>query len=105
MNCKPGDLAFLIRAPKEPCKSPSIVKVLHAAPLGDFKLPDGVTGSGEHLEHWVCESSSGDFIVLMEFSGETRKSKYASIPDEFLRPIRPDAEPESTTTSRELAEQ
>lgn len=89
MNCKPGDLAVII------VPGPyygNLVSVLHAAPLSDFRLPDGHSHEGTGPCRWVIESLGKPFnapIVAFGQVVDRRETRYGVARDEQLRPIRP----------------
>lgn len=55
MNCKPGDLAIIIRASEW---SGWIVEVVSAAPAGDFTAPDGTPFTDKRFEthEWLIKA-------------------------------------------------
>lgn len=92
MNCKPGDLAYVVA--RVAAIRGRIVTVLHAAPTGaDFILPNGtlhaaIAPDGNHW--WLCELVTAvkipwtlDGRLWRHFDG-----RYTPIPDRDLRPIR-----------------
>lgn len=106
MNCKPGDLAVVIRnSTVDDTLMGRLVRVLHAAPMGDYVLPDGMAAYNQHADRsWVCESLGAPFIApLLGSWRRTRLARYAGIADWGLRPIRGDESPE--TIVRELETQ
>jgi len=88
MNCAIGDLAIMVR--RDPL-NPQYVGCLF-----DVIGPDSRGMNG----WWLIQLSGRKPFML---HGKMRIE--CNCPDNALRPIRPDAEPESTTTTRELAEQ
>lgn len=89
MNCKPGDIAIIVRSKFAPQLLGRIVEVLHAAPSeGGFCLPNGqrhVSLQGGLRHYWVCKFQSpieapGEFMPIT--------TVYAPAPDDCLRPIR-----------------
>ena len=97
MNCKPGDIAKSIKPGRH---YGLLVEILYAAPPVDFRLPDG------HI-HVACEPGRWVFRVLglpviAQCVSGNRPCFYAVGRDIWLRPIRPDAEPETTDEREEL---
>lgn len=88
MNCKPGDIAYIIH----PSRYGALVSVIEAAPVGDFYLPDGYFAFEASKGSWVCESlgSPFDAPVYNTRTGKKsfRKARFAAIHDRWLRPIR-----------------
>lgn len=88
MNCKPGDLAFIVG------KSPfagRLVEVLYAAPPFDFELPDGHANCGCPPNCWVLRILGSPFEIQVE-NTHTRLAMYGAGSDTYLRPLRGDAE-------------
>jgi hypothetical protein len=89
MNCKPGDLAVIIRESKRKIGVlGKIVEVLYLAPRNDFLLPDGCKhiGAGAGLPMWVVKFATP---VQVELSNKRfRNTCYAAVADAVLRPIR-----------------
>jgi hypothetical protein len=88
MNCKPGDMAVIVRSKFAPQLIGRIVEVLHSAPNNrPFRLPNGQSHeplSGSRF-YWVCKfqnqiEAPTDAVYI--------KTIYAPVPDECLRPIR-----------------
>ncbi len=88
MNCKPGDLAIVIRESKRAKIIGKIVEVLYLAPTHKFKLPDGYLNEACSGQAWVCKLAH-EIRVDEYLSGAHRVTKYVIIPDWALRPIRP----------------
>lgn len=90
MRCKPGDLAIIIRRTlRGPQLLGAIVKVLHAAPVHDFALPDGFMQMGVPHGYWVIELQRE--ITTEILIGRTighRVTRYGVAPDSALRPLR-----------------
>ena len=89
MNCEPNDLAVIVRSPVVTALLGRFVKVLHLAPSGEFRLPDGVMHSplpNDFFPSWVCEFQNP---VQAPTDAGPRLTRYAPIPDAVLRPIRP----------------
>jgi len=90
MNVQAQDLAVIVRAEASPSLVGKIVTALHLAPSGVFCLPDGTLHNvlpAEMAPWWVCEFAQPVRAPLE--SGGWRSTAYAPVPDEFLRPIRP----------------
>ena len=87
-NVKPGDLAYIVH----PSLYGKFVNVLYATPISDgFILPDGVKGFNTHPGMWICEAHGALFDAPYHFSDGTvgtRKARFSSIGDHWLRPIR-----------------
>ena len=80
MNCKPGDLAVVIRpAPQEPRALGAFVKVIRR---NGFASYTGI-GLGANEPRWIVETSSKYLCT----SG--RALSRFCVPDALLRPIRP----------------
>lgn len=96
MNCKPDDLAVVIRT-RNPNLVDRLVTVLYAAPVGvRFRLPDRQMHQEVPQGFWVCEFCSPVEAKIGLNGGEieARMTRFAPIPDRNLRPIRdpgPDA--------------
>lgn len=91
MNCKPGDLALIIRDAKEFKFAGMLVQVLYLAPVGRiFQLPDAkLHDPVPTMDIWVVE-----FPHLVDCplnTGKTAPSRYGCIIDRVLRPL-PDPE-------------
>jgi hypothetical protein len=97
MNCKPGDLAFIVGDhPTHPeSLDGAIVEVLYASPIGSFYLPDGQLSRGS-ANSWVIKFQNPRTVRLTR---STRTALYAGCPDSHLRPIRG-----GTVTDEEVAE-
>lgn len=82
MNCKPGDLAYIVGKSEHAGK---VVHVLAAAPIGvRFRLPDGFLQGPQDYD-WVCYFPTPQRIDLVD--GGSRMTNYATAPDRVLRPI------------------
>jgi len=92
MNCKPGDLARIVKmAPQEPRSLDSIVTVLHAGRPG-FYPAVGLIGE---QPVWIVECSTP---LTLAHTG--KKGRRFAVPDAFLRPIR---DPGDDATDETLA--
>jgi hypothetical protein len=88
MNCKPGDLAVIVRSQFRADLIGLFVEVLHAAPMNtDFDLPNGQAHSPliDGRFRWVCKFMQP---VKAPHGLGSIQTVYAPIPDECLRPIR-----------------
>ena len=86
MNCKPGDLAVIIKPSlRGPQLLGMIVTVLHAAPAHDFRLPDGYVQQGGFPGYWVIEFQRP---IEVPTTLGARMARYGTAPDFALRPIR-----------------
>lgn len=84
MNCKPGDLAVIVRS-FDPNAVGQLVTVLERAPEHDFWLPSGMlTGSGP--DAWVV-SFAAAFRTSSKFGGRLLVT-HGACRDAHLRPIR-----------------
>jgi hypothetical protein len=98
LRCKPGDLAeILVASPYNPAVKGRLVDVLSLAPAGDFAMPDGNLQFAVAPDYWVCRLVGGPVLSPIgpargRYSTMHRRP-YIAVPDRFLRPIRPDAEP------------
>jgi hypothetical protein len=82
MNCKPGDLAYIVGSSKFAGR---IVEVVSYAPIGvNFALPDGYTQIAQHYE-WVIRFVGASIEAPTGLG--TRVTRYATAPDRLLRPI------------------
>ena len=99
MKCKPGDLAYITH----PSMLGKLVTVLSAAPVGEFRFPNGTLSAAKVWRHgdWVIQSMGGPFDVV-RCSGRPATNIYAVCNDCWLRPIRGDGLPESETTDADL---
>jgi|WetSurMetagenome_2_1015567.scaffolds.fasta_scaffold715616_1 hypothetical protein len=93
MNVKPGDIAMVVH----PKGWGRIVSVLHSAAGDEIRLPDGMRAYGSETG-WVVESLGQDFEAYVGHSGRSRNCRFGVLDDKWLRPIRPEHEPESVTT-------
>ncbi len=85
MNCKPADLAVIVY----PCQWQGwLVRVIEAAPLGHFLMPDGhLAERGHERPSWICESLMTS-VFCNPCNVGFRFSRFAIIPDYALRPLR-----------------
>lgn len=90
MNCRPTDLAVIVKAEVNPLLIGRFVMVLEAAPSGEFLLPSGKKHSAlpaDMAPWWICEFQQP--VRAPTSSGYWTTTLYAPVPDDFLRPIRP----------------
>jgi hypothetical protein len=88
MNCKPGDMAVIVRSKFTPELIGRIVEVLHIAPsYGSFRLPNGQLHAQlvDKRPRWVCKFQNP---VNAPTDIGPKPTVYAPVPDECLRPIR-----------------
>lgn len=91
MRCKVGDIAVVVKA-SDPGDLGRLVEVIEFAPQDHANQgPNGLWYDGGPTS-WIIRSLGGPFL-LENWGGEFEWSMYASIEDERLRPIRPDADP------------
>lgn len=85
MNCKPGDLAVLIKG--RHCGR--LFHILNLAPRERFLLPDGWPNqsNSDRAPAWVCEVAGSPVEVWLT-NGERRMSRFVVCQDYALRPIR-----------------
>ncbi len=102
MNCKPGDLAIIIKDANTAKTAGMLVEVLHLAPMRDFRLPDGEW----HLhpstpDQWVCKLGHAVAAPMYKRGHPTgtRMAHYGCISDRYLRPLPP---PESVDSEDEV---
>ena len=103
LRCKPGDLAVIVHAdfPQMAMDIGKIVRVVAPA-LGYADLRffwECVSQSSPLIHMWCEEGPDGRFV---ECPGQFGFDMCTDIPDASLRPIRPDAEPESVERIAEL---
>jgi hypothetical protein len=68
----------------------TLVEILHAAPVGDFVLPDGQPANCVHADCWVFEFLGKPKSVLIAgpLGVMTRMARFAQCQDKWLKPIR-----------------
>ena len=87
MNCKPGDLAIVIRDARTAKTAGMLVEVLYLAPADqDFRLPDGFRHNPPGPDEWVVKLSH-PVPAPMGSSGRTRMTQYGCMGDRYLRPL------------------
>ena len=90
MNVRPQDLAVIVKAKVTPALLGRFVTALEVAPSGEFTLPDGRKHSalpGEMAPWWICEFQQP--LRAPTAGGSWTTTLYAPVPDDCLRPIRP----------------
>ena len=87
MNCKPGDLAFVVRS-SNPENLMKIVEVIKACEPHD--TPISITTPTRQL--WFCESQGSDLVWSDLVNQPMARGPRGPIPDECLWPIRPGQE-------------
>lgn len=104
MNCKPSQDCMVTRKANGKLFCPPMVKTLYLRPDREFVYPDGYPGTvtREPGHYWVCESLGSDFVAPVGNYGATRRTRYAAVPDEYLRPINPGTLPEEVETEEEI---
>lgn len=87
MNCKPGDLAWVVS--EHPEYNGVLVEVLYATPSGNYTLPNGQAAFHEDNGEpsWVLRILSGPVPAPLK-GGRWIKTIYGSGRDKKLRPIR-----------------
>lgn len=78
MNCKPGDLAVVVKA-HNPCNIGSILRVLHSHPNQSALITDPT----DHI--WMIEATHPQ---AYEINGVIAYYNRGPVPDSYLRPIR-----------------
>ena len=94
MNCKPGDLAIIVRCDSDPLNVGMLVNVI-SYHRGMFRAPDKWKWDATEEGGWLVKSCGGMFMD----AGIRRK--YVCIDDCRLRPINPPAI-DQTTEADEL---
>lgn len=97
MNCKPGDLAMIIRSPY----AGMMVEVLYLAPTVPHVLPDGYPHVACKPAEWVVKSLGSPFVLRTDASTR-RIAMYACCFDSALRPLPGKLEDEQVEDQREL---
>lgn len=92
MNCKPGDLAIIIRESGNLRVAGNVVTVIEAAPNARFRLPDGHWHMPAGPDHWLVDFGKKRSVPC---SLGPRMAQYGAVPDRVLRPLRGLNEPES----------
>lgn len=91
MNCKPNELAIVVKDATDLGMLGKILTTLYLAPKGvDFKLPNGRTHAqiDTTAPQWVCEFPRE--VIAPLIGGGSARTRYAVAPDSCLRPIRGD---------------
>lgn len=104
MNCRPNELAIIVKGLSHGNLLGMIVTTLYLAPKGvEFDLPDG----WEHARidktgpYWICEFPREVFVPTVRCG--SRRTRYAVAPDSCLRPIRGDEQSDSEESKKPLA--
>lgn len=103
MNCKPGDLAIVIKDASTAKLAGMLVQVLHLAPPTDFLLPDRFVHDGCLPGIWVVKFFHPVTAPIYSRSA-TRQTEYGCIGDRYLRPLPPpeSADAEESTSAEPL---
>ncbi len=90
MNCRPGDLAIVVRSSRAPVRLGTIVRVLRPALSGEAFVSTcgGIARFVDERPSWVVESARPQ-PWWTDLSGRTRLFKQRVFWDANLRPIRP----------------
>lgn len=105
MNCKPGDMAIIIRDAKACATAGMMVEVLYAVPAGiEFITPDGFIHYPVAGGRWMCRPLGSSFRVPMDRGAWYRQARYAPIPDGALRPLPGDEAAETNNKEMELSQ-
>lgn len=93
MNCKPGDLALVVRS-SNPENLMKIVEVIKPYDPRDC----GIVALDDSRQVWLCESL-GSKLAWSDIAGtHTTRAQTGPIPDECLKPICPGQEDETSVT-------
>ena len=99
MNCKPGDLAVIVRGMPN---SPNIGRLVRVVELWAGQEVDGRHYADGLEQMWIIESMGGNLAIFSAETGDISAwVKRRIAPDHCLRPIRGDEEPESIETTKE----
>ncbi len=104
MNCRPNELAIVVKDAHNLGFLGKILTTLYLAPKGvEFDLPDGWGSVRIDTEtpHWVCEFPRKVTAPLV--SCGSRKTRYMVVPDSCLRPIRGDEQSDGDESKQPLA--
>ena len=82
MNCKPGDLAIVIRS-RTPSNLGLIVEVVRT----HSPVDSGIIPMDSNAPIWLCESKGSHLTWAAAYSIGSRQQNCGPIPDECLRPI------------------
>jgi hypothetical protein len=102
MKVEPGDVAVII----DPMYHGKLVSVHYAMPQGVFNFPDGSKGSSNGVIEptWICESLCSK-IQAPTVGGGLRPSRYISIVDRKLRPIRNEPGADETLSWKDVPQE
>ena len=107
MNCKPGDMAVIVRGPVREVLG-RMVTVMHAAPRGVFRLPDEFPHSPLDFkafpDWWVCEFQTPMRVPVAPV-GDSRTTVFLPVPDAVLLPIRDPGDDADIDTDAPLEKQ
>lgn len=92
MNCKPGDMAVVIRS-VVPANMGLIVTVVKAS----------ISSHSSGLPSWECKPAWPVVMVTTDMRRWPASVELGRIPDAWLRPIRPPETPVTETRDEELA--
>jgi hypothetical protein len=84
MNCKPGDLAIVIRAKH----SENVGKIVRVIEPHDHLTHDVILLKGTELA-WLCETTGGDLVYESALACKFIHRRQGPIPDMCLRPLVP----------------
>jgi hypothetical protein len=91
MNCKPGDLAIVIRS-RHPANVGLIVQVLHAYQTGEKGILSLDKG---HL--WLCTTAGSPLLMTSAWGVGVHRLDTCPIPDDCLRPLPPEQNVDDTS--------
>lgn len=99
MNCKPGDLAVVVRS-RTSSNVGKIVHVLARHAIGDSRI----VSVDEDLLVWLCHTAGSPLRWQNAVGGGEAQSDTGPIPDSCLRPLRPGDEPAARLHQDELGQ-
>lgn len=90
VNCKPNELAVIVRQSVYGPLLGKVVTTLYVAPNCEFKLPDGfrqnaLEPNSKYRTWWVVEFPN---LIDAPCTSGSRKTRYGCVPDAVMRPIR-----------------
>jgi hypothetical protein len=92
MNCKPGDLAFVIRS-AHPGNLMKIVEVIKPYEPSEC----GIVIVSKSRQLWLCEAQGSDLVWSDLVNQPMTRAARGPIPDECLFPIKPEKEGEQNS--------